>query len=68
MSKFLKLLAFGLLVAVGAVMAMSRPALANSGCAWDPDKHCMTLDAGELCTLNVCEPIIINLPGRKLDE
>jgi hypothetical protein len=68
MSKHFKLLAAGLLVALGAAMAISRPALANSGCAWDPDKHCMTLDAGDLCTNGVCEPIIINLSGKKLDE
>jgi len=68
MSKHFKLLAAGLLVALGAVMALSRPALANGGCAWDPEKHCMTLDAGELCTLGVCEPIIINLQGKKMEE
>lgn len=61
-----------LILALGAVMALTRPALADSGCTVNFQRICQVLDGGEICyptpSGERCDPIIIEIPGVRNEQ
>lgn len=64
-------LVFGaVLTATLGLLAQPREAIASAGCNFEFREVCVVIDAGEICMPwpgGECEPIIIELQGRKND-